>query len=180
MKSSRGLQSCCLAGSFCRVAWEWQEQQGGCGYIISLQEGLEGKNPCCWSSLLGLCPNSPEVGGEILGQEKARTGMIQVSEKQPLSGVQKMPLQPGKMLALPKAEWRSRGWRRELGTSAQAAAGSQRLQTKEEAVCFGFCACVFAATPREDTVGSELTSLVNFLYSFWPFITLRSGGFFYF
>lgn len=128
MKSSRGLQSCCLAGSFCRVAWEWQEQRGGCGYIISLQKGLEGKNPCCCSSLLGLCPNSTEVGGEILGQEKARTGMIRVSEKQPLSRVQKMPIRPGKMLALPKAEWRSRGWRRELGTSVRAAAGSQQLQ----------------------------------------------------
>ena len=53
-------------------------------------------------------------------------------------------------------------------------------ETEEEAVCFGFCACVFAATPREDTAGSELTSLVNFLYSFWPFITLRRGGFFIF
>lgn len=52
--------------------------------------------------------------------------------------------------------------------------------SEEEAVCFGFCACVFAATPQEDTAGSELTSLVNFLYSFWPFITLRSGGLFYF
>lgn len=41
------------------------------------------------------------------------------------------------------------------------------------------CLC-FAATPREGTAGSKLTSLVNFLYSFWPFIILRSGGFFCF
>lgn len=57
--------------------------------------------------------------------------MIQVLEKQPLSlaeKVQKMPPQPGEMLVLLKAERRSRGWRRELGTSAWAAAGSQRLQ----------------------------------------------------
>lgn len=57
--------------------------------------------------------------------------MIQEWDKQSLSldeEAQKMLLQPGKMLALPKAERSSRGWRREPGTSARAAAGSQRLQ----------------------------------------------------
>lgn len=75
-----------------------------------------------------LCAHSSEVGGEVSGWEKARAGMIQVSEKPPLSPAEKVRKIPGKMLVLPKTEQRSRGWRREPGTSARAAAESQRLQ----------------------------------------------------
>lgn len=52
-------------------------------------------------SLLGL---SPEVGGKLWGQEKARTGPIQVLEKQTLSvsqEVQKMLPEAGEMLQCP-------------------------------------------------------------------------------
>lgn len=51
-----------------------------------------------------------------------------MSEKLPLNVAEEVWKIPGKMLVLPKTERRSRGWRREPGTSAWAAAESQRLQ----------------------------------------------------
>lgn len=113
IKSSRGIQWGLFVGCLGMAG------TAGRMWIYYLTpEGTSGEK----SSLLGLCLNSPEVGGKFLGQEKAGTGATQVLEKQPLSvaeEVQKMPPEAGKMLALPRAEWRGRGWR-EMGTELGA------------------------------------------------------------
>lgn len=68
-----------------------------------------------------------------------------------------------------------------LGEAELWAQGSRAGLGQPRGHCLLWILCLcFAATPREGTAGSKLTSLVNFLYSLWPFIILRSGGFFCF
>lgn len=140
-------------------------------------EGMRVGNPCCWGSLLGLYAqmawklarrllDSENWNDSRAGRAASRSGAEDAAAAWEGVAEQRQGV----------AEQRQ-GVVEGAGCSWEPAAPGA---SEEEAVCFGFCACVFAATPREDTAGSELTSLVNFLYSFWPFITLRSGGLFYF
>lgn len=105
--------------------------------------------------------------------------MIQVLEKQHLTlveEVQGMPLQPGKVLVLPKGKQgvEEKVGHLGVGYSWEPAAPGD---AEEEAVCFGCHACVFAAPPREGAAGSELPSLVNFLYSFGLLLPGEVEGF---
>lgn len=110
IKSSRELQWGLFVGCLGMAA------TAGRMWIYYLTpEGTRGEK----SLLLGLCLNSPEIGGKFLSQENAKLGMTEVLEKQPLSVaevVEKMPPEAGEM---PRAQWRGRGWR-EMGTELGA------------------------------------------------------------